>query len=115
MAADTDVESCDDSVNSSDDTLEPTRSGRIHYRQATFQDLPAADVKVAFLNDSQNIGIELDLHPVKHQSIKQSPENSSASFPLIENGDSAFSKVIIEAFLYFLLVYFLNWHEIINT
>lgn len=74
--ADTDVESndalsCDDSVNSSDDTLEPSRSGRVHYRTATLRDLPAADVKVAFLNDTQNIGIELDLHPVSPLPIKQ--------------------------------------------
>ncbi|XP_026274211.2 pro-interleukin-16 [Frankliniella occidentalis] len=89
--ADTDVESndalsCDDSVNSSDDTLEPSHAGRVHYRPATLRDLPAADVKVAFLNDTQNIGIELDLRPVSpppakasgctEKSQKTSPENN---------------------------------------
>ncbi|KAK3923176.1 Pro-interleukin-16 [Frankliniella fusca] len=83
--ADTDVESndalsCDDSVNSSDDTLEPSHAGRVHYRPATLRDLPAADVKVAFLNDTQNIGIELDLLPMSKSSAKAaggSSENST--------------------------------------
>lgn len=114
--ADTDVESndalsCDDSVNSSDDTLEPTGSGRIHYRPATFRDLPAADVKVAFLSDTQNIGIELDLHPVSHPSINQTgcQDNSPVSCAPKENGVSSLSKV---AFSLLPLIFIQISHEI---
>lgn len=89
--ADTDVESndalsCDDSVNSSDDTLEPSRSGRVHYRPATLRDLPATDVKVAFLNDTRNGGIELDLHPVSPLPLKSSDCRES-----IQKNDDTFS------------------------
>ncbi|KAJ1526088.1 hypothetical protein ONE63_009253 [Megalurothrips usitatus] len=94
--ADTDIESndalsCDDSVNSSDDTLEPRLQRlqqRVHYRPATLRDLPAADVKVAFLNDAQGLGIELDLRPatkaeaqaeaMAHAALSRGSDSSSS-------------------------------------